>query len=60
MSELDDLRATVEGLRSESFQGLPADVVEAILTIEVDHVEDRGPAPRLIEAVIDQHLQDNQ
>ncbi|MDQ3690126.1 MAG: hypothetical protein M3406_08860 [Chloroflexota bacterium] len=58
MTDLDDLVATVEGLRNRDFPNLPAQMVEAILRIEVDHVEDRGPAPRLIEAAIDSYLQD--
>jgi hypothetical protein len=58
MSEVDDLREVVEELRAERFPELPAALVAEILGIEAEHVEDRGPAPRLVEALIDGHLED--
>jgi Fe-S-cluster formation regulator IscX/YfhJ len=56
MSSLSDLQQTVEAIREERYPTLPADVVRKILELEDQHVEDRGPAPRLVEAVIDAWL----
>jgi hypothetical protein len=56
MSDLDDLRTAVDELRAERFPDLPADLVERLLQIEAAHVEHRGPAPRLIDAAIDDFL----
>lgn len=58
MSERDDLHQIIEELRSARFPRLPAALVDTVLRIEADHVEDRGPAPRLVEAVIDESLKD--
>ena len=56
MSSLSDLQETVEAIRAERYPNLPAEVVRRILDVEDEHVEDRGPAPRLVETVIDAWL----
>lgn len=56
MSDLDDLRTAVDELRAERFPDLPPELVERVRRIEAAHVEDRGPAPRLIDAAIDEFL----
>jgi hypothetical protein len=56
MTELDDLGATVELLRSQGFEDLSPALVAEIISIEVDHVENRAPAARLVEAAVDKHL----
>ena len=51
-----DLLETLEEIRQQSFPDLAADLVAQILELEAEHVEDRGPAPRRVESLIDAAL----
>jgi hypothetical protein len=56
VTNVDDLSATVERVRSEHFPDLPKELVAEILVIEGRHVEDRGPAARLVDQAIETWL----
>ncbi len=53
MSSLSDLKEIVETIRRDRFPDLSPEVVVQILEVEETHVEERGPASRLVEAIVD-------
>lgn len=53
----DDLLDTLESIRSERFPDLPAELIAQIVESEAEHVEDRGPAPRHVETLVDAWLE---
>ncbi len=59
MSDLKDLSATVEDLRSKKYKELPSDLVNAILAIEAEAL-DSLKAARQIERVIDKWLSEKE
>ena len=57
MSALEELQDTVDALRQERYPEISAELVGRILELEDRYVEDRGPAPRLVERAIDEWLE---
>jgi len=55
----DELRETVDAIRRERYPQLSADLIDRILEIEAAHIEDRGPAPRLVENAVDEFIAQN-
>jgi hypothetical protein len=60
LSGFDELRQAVQALRADKYPTLPPDLVDAILEIEAEHVEDRGPAPRKVERLVDVYVSEGQ
>ena len=59
MSDLKDLSATVETLRSRKYKDLPSDLVQEILGIEAEAL-DSAKASRQIERAIDKWLSERE
>ncbi|HEY3548851.1 MAG TPA: hypothetical protein VGK17_22490 [Propionicimonas sp.] len=58
MKDLGTLRETVQRLREQDFNQLPADLVDAILDIEAANIDDRGRSREFVTRAITEQLQD--
>jgi hypothetical protein len=60
MSEITDLKGTVEKLRSVKYPDLSEDLIEAIIDIENSSLDDRKEALRKIAILINSHTNENE
>jgi hypothetical protein len=56
MSDIQELKETIQQLRKEKYPELPAALINEILTIEADLLEDKGQALRRVAQAVEKHL----
>lgn len=56
MSDISELKETIEELRKEKYLDLPAELIAEILTMEAEWLEDKGQALRRVAQAVERHI----